>query len=70
MNVPCPVHGLRRLGVIVCFSTLASEDDEERVKERIRQEDAELNQLLATYEARLAEQESQKLEEKDDAEEL
>ena len=62
-NVPCPAHGLRRLGAIVCAVALESENDEESVKERMRQENSELDRVLVIYEARLAQQDSQKLEE-------
>ena len=75
MNLPCPTHGLRRLGKILCLRPVGPEIEpwkgedliplQGRISqvERIPEEHAEIDRLVDMYKARLAEQDSQKLEE-------
>lgn len=48
----CPVHGFRRVGLIHCLKFVTTEMTPESEKERFRQEDAELHQVIEEYESR------------------
>ncbi len=84
MNLPCPAHGLRRLGKIICLRPVGPEKEPWKGEEFTPRQDpmspetwipkdhGEIDRLLDLYDARLAEQDSQKLEQEDgdDAEEF
>lgn len=52
MNLPCPSHGLRRLGKIIHICFHESDDPED-------QEASRLTELITTYKARLAQAEQE-----------
>ena len=80
MNLPCPTHGLRRLGTLICSHSVAVDSWPEVVEtgplgEILPQKDAfpkvdsgELDRLLEVYKARLAEDDRVKREKEDQAE--
>jgi hypothetical protein len=83
MNLPCPAHGLRRFGTLIHVHYVGSEKEPWRGEDispqqdpisqetRVPKDHAEIDRLVDLYYARLAEQDSQKLEEDgDDAEEF
>jgi hypothetical protein len=54
VNQPCQVHGMRQAGRILCVPQMALESYSESDKELIRQANAELDEVLDGYFARLA----------------
>ena len=53
MDETCPVHGVRRLGQIIRVSFVAPDSCPENEKDSLRQDEAEIGQLLDLYKKRL-----------------
>ena len=54
VNQPCQVHGMRQAGRLICLGTAAPESYSESDKELIRRANAEMEEVVDAYYARLA----------------